>query len=117
MNRIWLVVTALIVLMTFALGRAQAPAAPTLPANVAPRFQVIQLHPNAASEWSGLLDTQTGCVWAYSEGQNERSWQFIPVDADYANAPAAAAKQQAACDAKMRLPEATFVTPQSEQSH
>lgn len=30
------------------------------------RFEPIQLHPNSASEWSGILDTETGCVWAYA---------------------------------------------------
>ena len=27
---------------------------------------MVELHPNAASEWSAVLDTQTGCVWAYA---------------------------------------------------
>jgi len=30
------------------------------------RFELVQLHDSAASGWSGILDTETGCVWAYS---------------------------------------------------
>ena len=44
-------------------ARTQVPASQTLPVCATPRFQAIQLHPNAGSEWSGLVDTATGCVW------------------------------------------------------
>lgn len=40
--------------------------AAVLTAPPAGRFELIQLHPNAASEWSGILDTETGCVWVYA---------------------------------------------------
>lgn len=30
------------------------------------RFQLVQLHPSAASEWSGILDTETGCTWLFA---------------------------------------------------
>ncbi len=29
------------------------------------RFQLVQLHPSAESEWSGILDTETGCTWIF----------------------------------------------------
>jgi len=41
-------------------------AAPTAPSLTAGRFELVQLHPNAGSQWSGILDTETGCVWAYA---------------------------------------------------
>ena len=109
MRKIWLAPAALfalltITLLTLAPATAQAPAAPALPVYIAPRFQIIPLHPSAASEWSGLLDTQTGCVWAYVTGKDGQNWQYVPVDADYGTAVAAAVKQQAKCDAVMGLP-------------
>lgn len=33
------------------------------------RFELVNLHPNANSEWSGVLDTETGCVWVF--GKND----------------------------------------------
>lgn len=30
------------------------------------RFQAILLHPSTGTEWSGILDTQTGCLWVYA---------------------------------------------------
>jgi len=27
------------------------------------RFQLVQLHPSSRTEWSGILDTETGCTW------------------------------------------------------
>ena len=33
------------------------------------RFDHVLLHPNAGSEWSGILDTETGCVWVYAHGK------------------------------------------------
>jgi hypothetical protein len=35
------------------------------------RFELVQLHPNAGSEWSGILDTETGCTWVYSSQTQE----------------------------------------------
>jgi hypothetical protein len=29
------------------------------------RFQLVQLHPNTDTEWSGILDTETGCTWLF----------------------------------------------------
>jgi hypothetical protein len=39
--------------------------AEVLTAPPAGRFELIQLHPSAGIEWSGILDTETGCTWAY----------------------------------------------------
>lgn len=42
------------------------------------RYRVVELQPNAASHWSGLLDTQTGCVWAYaSTAQDDHVWASV----------------------------------------
>jgi hypothetical protein len=30
------------------------------------RFQLVQLHPSAGTEWSGILDTETGCTWVFT---------------------------------------------------
>lgn len=30
------------------------------------RFDIVQLHPNTDTEWSGILDTETGCTWVFS---------------------------------------------------
>jgi hypothetical protein len=30
------------------------------------RFELVQLHESAASEWSAVLDTETGCTWTYT---------------------------------------------------
>ncbi len=29
------------------------------------RFELVQLHASHEEAWSGILDTETGCVWAY----------------------------------------------------
>lgn len=47
------------------------------------RFQITELHPNGVSKWSVLLDTQTGCAWAYSvhtntDNSTSYGWDFIP---------------------------------------
>lgn len=39
------------------------------------RFQLVQLHPNANTEWSAVLDTETGCSWVYES-------QTPPTDAE-----------------------------------
>lgn len=39
--------------------------ATVLPAPLAGRFQIVQLHPSSGNEWSGILDTETGCTWVY----------------------------------------------------
>lgn len=50
------------------------------------RFQLVQLHPSADNEWSGVLDTETGCTWVFTTGnpsdpsitnQDERSYLQI----------------------------------------
>jgi hypothetical protein len=48
----------------------QAARAAILATPPAGRFELVQLHSSAASEWSGVLDTETGCVWVYA-GQGE----------------------------------------------
>lgn len=58
------------------MGQGQAPSkqpstrtvdAPALSRpQTAARFELVQLHPNATSYWSGILDTQTGCMWVYA---------------------------------------------------
>lgn len=35
------------------------------------RFQIVQLHPNTNTEWSGILDTQTGCTWVLTKNDAE----------------------------------------------
>jgi hypothetical protein len=30
------------------------------------RFELVQLHPSSGVEWSGILDTETGCTWTYT---------------------------------------------------
>jgi len=30
------------------------------------RFELVQLHPSQGNTWSGVLDTETGCVWGYT---------------------------------------------------
>lgn len=35
------------------------------------RFQLVQLHPNADSEWSAVLDTETGCTWVYQKSSDD----------------------------------------------
>ena len=45
------------------------------------RFQLVQLHATSESEWSGILDTETGCVWVYTS-------QTPPTDAEVSAAPA-----------------------------
>ena len=40
--------------------------AEVLTAPPAGRFQLVQLHPAAGIEWSGILDTETGCTWVFS---------------------------------------------------
>lgn len=40
--------------------------AEVLTAPPAGRFQLVQLHPNADTEWSGILDTETGCTWLFT---------------------------------------------------
>ena len=44
------------------------------------RFEIVQLRPNGATEWSGILDTETGCVWTYFS-------QTPPTDAEANAAP------------------------------
>ncbi len=44
------------------------------------RFQLVQLHASSAAEWSAILDTETGCAWAYTS-------QTPPTDADVSAAP------------------------------
>lgn len=39
------------------------------------RFELVQLHPNATAQWSGILDTETGCTWVYTS-------QTPPTDAE-----------------------------------
>jgi len=51
------------VLGIFALGAVLQPSGTAVAAR---RFQPFTLQPNAGSGWSGILDTQTGCVWAYA---------------------------------------------------
>jgi hypothetical protein len=118
MQRILLVV-AILVLLAFAVGRAQAPTTPVPPVYAAPRFQIVELHPSAASEWSGLLDTQTGCTWVYADTpgtEKEYVWDFIAVDANSTSAPTMVAKQQLACDTKLWLPAAVASSPPSGES-
>lgn len=35
------------------------------------RFQLVQLHQNASSEWSAVLDTETGCTWVYQTSPDD----------------------------------------------
>ncbi|MGB7282681.1 MAG: hypothetical protein WBE13_10500 [Candidatus Acidiferrum sp.] len=44
------------------------------------RFELVQLHPSSGTEWSGVMDTETGCVWVYSS-------QTPPTDAEVSAAP------------------------------
>lgn len=39
--------------------------AAVLTAPPAGRFQLVQLHPSSNTEWSGILDTETGCTWVF----------------------------------------------------
>lgn len=39
------------------------------------RFEMVQLHPSAGIEWSGILDTETGCTWVY-ETSNPQDTQI-----------------------------------------
>ena len=55
--------------------------AAVLPSPAEGRFQLVQFHPNSGSEWSGILDTETGCLWEYTS-------QTPPTDAEAAAAPA-----------------------------
>ncbi len=55
-------------LAAFEIGATGATAGSAAP-NAQGRFQSILLHPSAGSEWSGILDTQTGCVWVYASEQ------------------------------------------------
>jgi hypothetical protein len=115
MQRI-LFIVAVLTLLAFAVGRAQAPTAPALPLYAIPRFQVVQLHPTAASEWSGLLDTQTGCTWAYATGENsEHTWQFIPMDSSFTRNADLVRKDMAVCYAN--LPRPMAVSPPSGEPH
>lgn len=57
---------------------AQAAILSTPPAG---RFQLVQLHPNSETEWSGILDTETGCTWVYTS-------QTPPTDDEVSAAPA-----------------------------
>jgi hypothetical protein len=47
----------------------------SLAASPAGRFQVVELHPNGASERSGLLDTETGCTWTSDQTTPEERQQ------------------------------------------
>lgn len=42
------------------------------------RFELVQLHPNADSLWSGVLDTQTGCVWIFASQKPPASPKTSP---------------------------------------
>lgn len=43
------------------------------------RYQVVQLHQSTDASWSGLVDTQTGCVWAYAADSNKNMvWDLVP---------------------------------------
>jgi hypothetical protein len=44
------------------------------------RFELVQLHPSTGTEWSGILDTETGCTWVYAT-------QTPPTDAEVSAAP------------------------------
>lgn len=46
------------------------------------RFQLVQLHPNADSEWSAILDTETGCTWVY-EQNNADDPKVVPAYKTY----------------------------------
>lgn len=48
------------------LMRRPSVRAEVLTAPPAGRFEIIELHQSASRAWSGVLDTETGCVWAYS---------------------------------------------------
>jgi hypothetical protein len=68
------------------------------------RFELVQLHPSSGVEWSGMLDTETGCTWVYTtnnpddpkitnqslkpylEALGQNSWDAINYDAtEYTN--------------------------------
>jgi hypothetical protein len=44
------------------------------------RFELVQLHPSSGVEWSGILDTETGCTWTYTT-------HTPPTDAEVKAAP------------------------------
>jgi hypothetical protein len=51
------------------------------------RYELVQLHPSSGTEWSGILDTETGCTWAYVS-------QTPPTDAEISAAPAGTQRAQ-----------------------
>lgn len=51
----------------------QATRAAALATPAARRFELVQLHPSAAIEWSGVLDSQTGCVWLLKSDDANRA--------------------------------------------
>lgn len=44
----------------------QAVRAAPLPAPPEHRFELVQLHPSTDTEWSAILDSETGCIWVYT---------------------------------------------------
>jgi len=69
MNKSTIVGALLGALLVFGMIEMGAVAARPIPPAEQPvfgRFQAILLHPSAATSWTGILDTQTGCVWAYA---------------------------------------------------
>lgn len=82
MNRIGLILAfAIVAIAAYALGTAHDEAnvkADTPPAQV-DRYRIVQLHQSTDASWSGLLDTRTGCVWAYASDSNKNMvWDLVP---------------------------------------
>ena len=87
-------------------GQAASPSgSPAAPGysqyiNTVPRFQIVTVHPSGVSEDSVLLDTTTGCTWAFAVFKDrDEDWDFRPFDADLANPASAGSEEQSACDA------------------
>ena len=47
------------------------------------RFQLVQIHPSTDTEWSGILDTETGCTWLFTQNSSQVSSTENPVQAFY----------------------------------
>lgn len=88
----------------------------TIPPQVQ-RFQVVELQQTAVSHWSGLLDTQTGCVWEYAADKDgsHREWQFVDgASIGFSGASAGAMCQLAMFDA---LPKTLVSVPPHPDAH
>jgi hypothetical protein len=79
-------ILGLVALLPGSAGQSPAAKSSSVPSyfqvvNAVPRFQIITIHPSGVREDSVLLDTKTGCTWAYAVSKHGGfDWDFTALD-------------------------------------